>query len=295
MTCEIPDAQRWLAPVVERRDELLPIQTSHQPRLMRLDAVKAVVFDIYGTLLVSGSGDVGTANDQDRGQHLEDAYQAVGLSSDSLPDIAQWKQAIESSHRERRSDQVPKPEVDIVDVWRVTLRSAGYAAEAERVDLVCRLAAEYEARANPTWPMPGAGSLLRELAEQDMRLGIVSNAQVFTPLLIEDLLGESLTGSGFDPDLCVFSNRFRQAKPGPRLFDVLVRALGLAGVMPEEALYVGNDMLNDVWAASQAGLRTAWFAGDARSCRQRQDDDRCREIQPDLVLTKLSQVLDCIG
>jgi putative hydrolase of the HAD superfamily len=65
-------------------------------------------------------------------------------------------------------------------------------------------------------------------------------------------------------------------------------------IPPSEAIYVGNDMLNDVWAASQAGFRTAWFAGDARSCRRREDDPRCRSLRPDLVLTSLLQLLECL-
>ena len=95
-------------------------------------------------------------------------------------------------------------------------------------------------------------------------------------------------------DLCVFSYRYRQAKPGPRLFEVLQRALEQRGLAPDETLYVGNDMLNDVWAASQAGLKTAWFAGDRRSCRARTDDARCQSLRPDLVLTELVQLLQCL-
>ena len=126
-------------------------------------------------------------------------------------------------------------------------------------------------------------------------MGIVSNAQVFTPALIEDLCGEvSLEDAGFDLDLSLFSNRFRQSKPGPRLFDVLLESLARRKILPQEAIYVGNDMLNDVYAASVAGLRTAWFAGDARSCRPRADDDRCQNLQPDLVLTNLLELPNCL-
>ena len=126
-------------------------------------------------------------------------------------------------------------------------------------------------------------------------MGIVSNAQVFTIPLVENLLGNrDLKSGGFDLDLCIFSNRFRQAKPGPRLFDVLRDALQRRGISPPEAIYVGNDMLNDVWAASQAGLKTAWVAGDKRSCRRRLDDPRCQSLRPDLVLTSLLPLLDCL-
>jgi putative hydrolase of the HAD superfamily len=66
-------------------------------------------------------------------------------------------------------------------------------------------------------------------------------------------------------------------------------------VSAAETLYVGNDMLNDVWTASQCGLKTALFAGDKRSLRLREDDARCAALQPDVIVTSLSQILDIVG
>ena len=58
------------------------------------------------------------------------------------------------------------------------------------------LATEYECRVNPVWPMPGARDCLRELAGAGLALGIVSNAQFYTPPMLQALLGESLHVSG---------------------------------------------------------------------------------------------------
>ena len=66
------------------------------------------------------------------------------------------------------------------------------------------------------------------------------------------------------------------------------------GISPEETLYVGNDKLNDIWPAAQLGLKTALFAGDQRSLRLREDDTRCSDLEPDLIITKLSQLPDLI-
>ncbi len=63
---------------------------------------------------------------------------------------------------------------------------------ANDVAAVARLAAEYEARTNPTWPMPGARQLLQRLAQAEIPMGIVSNAQTFTIPLVEDLVGGNL-------------------------------------------------------------------------------------------------------
>ncbi|MGI9470516.1 MAG: HAD family hydrolase [Rubripirellula sp.] len=283
--------------VLSNRRAMEPIRTEVEPRLRPLPGIKAVVFDVYGTLVISGSGDVGSADTTDRGAYVKDALVAIGLQErlEKAPSVDLLHESIAQFNRERVSEACPKPEVDIVEVWRRVLLSSGLQLDAADIEQVVQLAADYESRANPTWPMPNASELLAALRQRGLPLGIVSNAQVFTPCLVEDLVsGKPLEQSGFALDLCVFSNRFRQAKPGPRLFEVLKQGLGRRGISPPEAIYVGNDMLNDVWAASEAGLQTAWFAGDARSCRPRQDDPRCQSLRPDVVLTDLLQLLECM-
>lgn len=295
------DANKWLDAILNNRQPMEPIPTSIAPRLAPLDGIRAVIFDIYGTLIISGCGEIGTTMSRDPSESLAAAFAAVDgpvsdgpASSESMPQVEQLYEQIRGLNSAALSEECPHPEVDIVEAWRRTLVAAGRQELAERTELVHRLAAEYESRANPTWPMPGADELIRKLAAAGLPLGIVSNAQVFTQGLVEDLTSAPLLASGFALDLCVLSYRFRQAKPAPRLFEVLRRGLDRAGVAPAEAIYVGNDMLNDVWAASQAGLRTAWFAGDERSCRARADDARCEPLQPDLVLTELTQLVECL-
>ena len=291
---QLPKQTSWLQPVLLNRKPLRPIPTSTEASLSTLGDIKAVIFDVYGTLVVSGSGDVGSANDSDRGTFLQSSVESVSdLKDIQIPTVADLQHEIRISNEARRSETCPKPEVDIVDIWRTTLAKANPSTDLS-TGAVVQLAAEYESRANPTWPMPGASELLAQLHNHQVPMGIVSNAQVFTISLVEDLLGRALEGGGLALDLCIFSNRFRQAKPGPRMFQVLCRALKRQGIQPQQAVYVGNDMLNDVWAASQAGLKTAWFVGDRRSIRPRQDDDRCRNLNPDVTLTNLLQLLECM-
>lgn len=286
------DQMEWMKAVVDCRQPMNQQTTSVEPQLSRLTGIRAVIFDVYGTLVISGSGDVGSVDATPHDQALGSALEAVGLPTSEGLTVENLHRQIAALNAARKNEQCPKPEVDIVEAWRMTLSDAQVECP---IETVVRLACQYEARANPTWPMPGAAELLDSLRAAKTPSGIVSNAQIFTIPLVLDLLdAEDLPAAGFDLDLCVFSNRYRQAKPGPRLFDVLREALTRQGIRSNEAIYVGNDMLNDVWAASQAGLRTAWFAGEQRSCRARADDPRCQSLQPDVVLTSLMQLLQCI-
>ena len=65
-------------------------------------------------------------------------------------------------------------------------------------------------------------------------------------------------------------------------------------ISPRETLYVGNDMLNDIWTARECGCRTALFAGDSLSLRLREDRPECASLSPDVIITHLDQLLDVI-
>ena len=62
----------------------------------------------------------------------------------------------------------------------------------------------------------------------------------------------------------------------------------------KEVLFIGNNMLKDVYPAQAAGFLTGLFAGDVRSLRWRENDDRCNGISPDIVITELNQLTTCI-
>ncbi|MDR2739603.1 MAG: HAD hydrolase-like protein, partial [Treponema sp.] len=132
------------------------------------------------------------------------------------------------------------------------------------------------------------------LRNRSIRLGLISNAQFFTPLLFEAFFGAPSEALGFDPGLRIYSFERGEAKPSPNLFTPAARRLESLGLKPENALYVGNDMLNDVFAAAQAGFKTALFAGDRRSLRLREGDCRVGGIMPDRVIRNLKDIPDLI-
>lgn len=309
-------APLWFSAVVRRRVPLCPVPSGVRPRLSPIAGIRAVIFDIYGTLIISGSGDVGGGDvgggDVDGGDVDGGFIGRVSLIDDgderevgvggglrpAIPVTAATAEAFRSEvaafHAATSLPPGERAEVDALEVWRRLLASRGRGDLATDPWSVAELAAEFESRTNPTWPMPGAAVALEALAGRPLALGIVSNAQAFTLPLIEDLVGGPLSSSAFDLDLCLFSYRYRRAKPSPSLFRTLRAALRRRGISASEAVYVGNDMLNDVWAAGRAGLRTVWFAGDRRSCRPREDDPRCRSLRPDAVITEWGQFLQII-
>lgn len=269
--------------------------TGVQARLHPLPDIRALMFDIYGTLMISDSGEIGLGALPAKATAIAAACEALGLRLEvtAAEAVERFERAIRAQHARAREEGIAFPEVKIDEIWRRVLPGCLGAAH-ENVD-VLRFSIEFEVRINPTWPMPDLERCFAELRHRDMIMGIVSNAQFFTPLLFPALVGKSLRQLGCSPDLTYFSFEHGQAKPGTFLYQQAQRQLARRGLKPHQALYVGNDMLNDVAAASEVGFRTALFAGDQRSLRWREGHARVAGIEPDVVLTGLSQLVECLS
>jgi len=282
-----------LAEILDRLSRPLdPQPTTAEASLCGLQGMRAVLFDVYGTLLISGSGDISLSSGAARGSAATAALAAVGLQS--LADSVEGATVVQTLHAVVRASHAESPhefpEVIIEEVWSETLRRLGEAEDLATAD-ICALALEYECRVNPVWAMPGLGATLQTIRQAGLAMGIVSNAQAFTPTALSWLAGGSLPDLGFDTRLCHWSYAYRQAKPGKFLYQQAAQALRVQGIEPAQTLYVGNDMRNDVWPAAEVGFRTALFAGDARSLRLREDDPRSGELLADVVVTNLGQIL----
>jgi putative hydrolase of the HAD superfamily len=277
---------------------LLPIPTMLPPQHAPLPRMRAVLFDVYGTLFISAAGDIGSAQAQ-RPETYQEAAREAGV-----PLHPAFTSALAASYRAtcarlqaaQRGAGVAAPEVDVRRVWRLVLdefsRSGGLIGPVTD-EAIERLAIEVECRCNPVWPMPGARETIAALRARGVRLGLVSNAQFYTPLLFEALLGDTPEALGFEPALCAWSYALGEAKPSSRLIEgVLLNLLEQYGISSSQTLFVGNDLLNDVLPAARSHVRTALFAGDARSLRLREEDARCAGVKPDLVIAALSELAD---
>lgn len=205
---------------------------------------------------------------------------------------------IRQEHSRQIERGIQYPEVEIRKVWKellAALKNEGLYGGAITAESIERIAVEYECLANPVWPMPGLKDILEKLAER-LHLGIVSNAQFYTPLLFPALLGETHTELGFKEDLCFWSYRRLQAKPAAALFIALKDSLEKSyNILPAETLYVGNDLLNDILPAAELGFKTALFAGDRRSLNFREDDPRTANTKADIIITSLAQLRSVIA
>lgn len=264
---------------------LAPLPTGICPRLAPVQRCAAMLFDVYGTLLISGAGEIGNPLwGPDMLAELQAVLPRHGVEWAPRALLEALKRAIAEEHRRRGREGVDFPEIDIVRIWQAVLGG-------NDVERLKALAMDVELIVNPVYPMPGLQPLLVACRRRNICMGIVSNAQFYTQLLLEWFLGGPLANHGFDSRLLLFSWREGQAKPSPAMFAKARDILAAQGIHADEVLYVGNDLRNDILPAASVGFRTALFAGDRRSLRLRQDDPTYRGLVPDLVVTELHQLI----
>ncbi len=291
----------FIRPYLKELNVLSPIPTGVQPHLGRCKA-KAVIFDIYGTLLISASGDVEKAeyDDEMMRKSLKTAQYDIVKDTALSQIYALLNLCLKAETQARKEAGTPYPEVDIVAIWERVLQSAekeGLIRINQESNLLLFIFT-FELQSNKIWPMPHLQNVIKKLSETDLALGIVSNAQFYTPVIMNHFLynveKDCTLISPFEKELTIYSYQKLRGKPDVALFEDLIPHLSQRGISPHEAVFVGNDMLKDVYAASQAGFKTVLFAGDKRSLRLRETDNRCANLHPDFVITALPQLLEIL-
>jgi len=246
--------------------------------------IKCLLCDIYGTLLISGSGDIGIAKQKELEEEAVSKLVAdYGIQQSPSSLRRALFKAIEREHYQKKAAGTVHPEVEIDKIWATILPFT----DQEKVRSFAVL---WELTVNPVWPMPGLVKLIETCRNHGIIMGIISNAQFFTPMLFEWLLDLKLEHLGFDPSLTVLSFQHGCAKPSRSLFVTAANQLHTMGVGPEQTAFIGNDMRNDIAPAKDIGFQAILFAGDARSLRLHADEADYRDIKPDLQISQLSQL-----
>ena len=266
-----------------------PLPTSMKPGGSLKAPIQCILFDIYGTLFISGSGDIGAQKKKAmETEKIKDLLQKFNIPKTPRDLVNELYTAIEDMHQQLRDEGIDYPEIEIDQIWRQIL-------ENNDRKYIQSFAIEYELIVNPVYPMPHLEKTLVFCREQNLMMGIISNAQFFTPRLFDWYLHASPEDLGFHSELIFYSYQIRHAKPSMVPFKMAASAIGTKGLKPAAALYIGNDMRNDIYPAKQLGFQTALFAGDTRSLRLRTNDSRCGNLSADLVLTDLSQLIEHIS
>jgi len=307
------NARSFCAELLGERHRTLCPPAGVTAELADLTGKQVVLWDIYGTVLAGRAVDLEAS--LKRPEAMLDSFELTAqkfgfdrvarAAADKESGHGRWlrdryTEGIERVHRKKKAEGFPSPEVKIEEVWEQIisgLEALGYTASNERRDFLPWTAAlYYEIAFQQAVFYRGAVETFLRLKKMEIRQGIVSNAQFYTPILLEILLSESTHGRVstlsdiFEEPLVVFSYQVGRSKPDPLIFADVLGELDSQGIPRKDILYVGNDMLNDVHLASGQGLTSVLFAADRHSLDLRENDERTAELRPDALITAYNQL-----
>ncbi len=216
-----------------------------------MKTVKAVIFDVYHTLLAVAEGPEAA---EDRWQELWGEYFGTppGMLLTEFDEAC--RAAVAQDHAPRKAAGDRWPEVD----WRkVACRAAGGLsglAPGALDDFLFR----HAQLQRTIQAMPGARAWLAGLPGRGILTGIASNAQRYT---FDELAAARIPRENFDPTLSFWSFEQGFSKPDPAVFSWLTARLAARGILPEETLMIGDRLDNDIAPARAAGWQVWHFQG----------------------------------
>ena len=231
--------------------------------------LKAIIFDVYNTLFRND-----TSSWMDTFRELC-RIQKLPISPDDL--WARWK-SIEVRFRQTRTNlehpEESPPFKTYQEAWREAFVDAfdslGIRGDP---DHAAQLSVDGLATREPyedTFPF-------LEYARHRWKRSVLTNADSGSILPLLQRYELSF-------DAVVTSEMARAYKPDPRIF---LRIVKETGVLPEEALYVGDTLFDDIHGAKLAGLPTAWIN------RNGADTDP-QLLPPDYQVTGLDKLVEIL-
>jgi len=239
----------------------LPLTAEENVRKLREMSFKAILFDLYGTLV-----DIDTREDMEAFNRTAMWLSLSGIRIDGFELMERYKKISREMH-EQASVSAANPEIDVSDVFRRALEDRAPISEvSETLPRLCIVFRAVTMRYLRTYPW--VHNVLARLKKLGYRLGLVSNAQrVFSQAEI-DMLG---IGGFFDA--VVFSSDVGVQKPDRPIFERVLKQMSLK---PQEAVFVGNDLKSDIHGAREMGMPTVLLKSNISSHPFR--------VQPDIAI-----------
>ncbi|HEY1861299.1 MAG TPA: HAD hydrolase-like protein [Gemmataceae bacterium] len=286
-----------------------------RPHLVRLPEVRAVTWNVYGTLLAITGGDLVF-------EHPTPFVMEVALDK-TIKEFKLWSSMsrkpgqpadyLRDIYRNLLDEQrilpgnVEKhPEITVDRLWESFLKKlfqkdyqfdAGFYGSLNEYSR--KVAYFFHASLQGSACYAGAARALRHIADSGLVQGLLADGQCFTAAQLQRGLTlqdpHANLDSWINPALRVLSHEVRGRKPSERLFRHSLEALGELGITADQVLHVGSRVQQDLVPARRMGMRTALFAGDKASLQASPESLKGAGCRPDVLLTDLTQITEVIG
>ena len=287
-----------------------PKEIAATPYIKLLPGIRAVLWDVYGTLLrVSDGRFTLFPDEEDRLQIALDKtihefnmwnhmYRKPGPPWQSM--IGLYKSIIE------RQSMLGAPrgdvtEVNLVETWRAIIErlfeKEYHFDEALYGDLdeySEKVAYFFHCCLQATEARTGAVQAMTDIAGNAMLQGFLADGQSFT--LVQTLRALSLQGplpplyELFRPQTIILSHKLGVKKPSRSLFTVAVDQLRTLGIQAQEILHLSCRLTTDLIPARAAGMKSALLVAEKSGLEVDPALLKDPATKPDRLLTDLSQL-----
>jgi HAD superfamily hydrolase (TIGR01549 family) len=240
--------------------------------------IEGAVFDL-GSTLIRFTGEWQEVIKEGHRRMVQSLVQS-GLELDTEQFDMAFEQTWQETVGQREIDHIERP---MTDLLHQVLAELGHTQVSNA--LVSLALERMFSSSEENWhPMPGVYSVLEELREAGLRLGIVSNAS--DSANVHRLVDKAELRSYFDP--IVVSAEQRVRKPDKRVFDPVLRAWDIA---PQHLVMTGDSLAADIIGARQVGMVSIWLTADADTPGNQALRDK---VKPDAEAEELVDVPDII-
>jgi FMN phosphatase YigB (HAD superfamily) len=285
-----------------------------RPHLARLPKVRAVLWNVYGTLLALPGGALLFEHPQELLMNVAldktvQEFKMWGSMSRKPGEPAKYLAQLYAQalldQRGVLAGRERHPEIASERVWESILKKlfqkdykfdAGFFGSLNEYSR--KVAYFFHASLQSTVCYPGALDALRHVQAQGLTQGLLGDGQCFTEVQLQRGLATQNEGANLDAlldaDLRFLSYEVRARKPSERLFRKVLEALESRGIGAEEVLHIGSRLALDIAPARKIGMRTALFAGDKASLQASPEQLKDPASRPDVLLTALDQLREVI-
>lgn len=285
-----------------------------RPHLQSLQ-VRAVLWNVYGTLLAIPHGEIRFEHDQqfvtdialrktlDEFKMWQSMSRKPGQPEEYLREL--YKRAL-TQIKMAGSGGEKYPEVQAERVWddivkKLLLKDYQYDAGlyGPMPEFIRKITFFYHASIQGVGAYPHAAEALQAVASQGILNGLLADGQTFTPAQLHKSLREQDpdfdVNRTFPTNLRTLSSEVKARKPSETIFKVALASLAARKIPPAEVLVVGSSLTRDIAPAKRFGLQTALFAGDKNSLSATPEQLRDPLHRPDVMLTDLAQIADVVA
>ena len=292
-----------------------PVPAKARAHLPRLAGIRAVLWNVYGTLIRISGGELKF--------ELDDSLVFEIALEKTIHEFKMWnamsrKPGQPSAYMREIYLKVLKeiqllpssgeryPEIASERIWESIVKKlfqkeyqfdAGFYGSLN--EFAKKIAFFFHSSLQGVSAYEHAGDAIKSLAEHGLVQGLLADGQCFTYTQLGRCL--KLADESFDiqsyikQNNCWISVDHKCRKPSENLFRSALRNLAELGIESTEVLHVGSNLSRDIAPAKKLGMHTALFAGDKNSLSATVEQMKDPHYRPDVLLTELHGIAQVIG